>query len=481
VADSISVSGGAGGIGAQLDDMRTESGHLALIAGNLVDQATSGASIAMDPDLLASAILSPVTAASAEAKIGFATGQMLLYATEAGVTAVFLAGAVAAYEGVDRSLALLADAAANTTTFALGVMAVPLALAGGVVVLADVAAVYVGGYGAEAVDALGQGVQRTLENPWVLAVPSLAVGAVAANTAAAYDPEDAQALVDGTLAAQLDQLNELAGQNAWVVDLIAQGAPGLLTGLTLPLTAILGPLATSTVLTGITGVPWPPLSYEQAIQAIIGGGNRLGYLHDGPPIDRENLFEPPAIVGEPVVAPTSLASLFEGSTQIDAHDAIGDDTDSFARIRITEVPGDPPSFIVQIPSTQAWDPAAGSTPNDVTGDTHAMLGRQTALASAVDAAMREAGITADNPVMLEGFSLGGITAGQMAADPNLDYNITHVLTGGAPVANFAIPSSVQVLSIEFDEDPVARLDGNGNPDEAHWTTVRAPAIPIVPP
>jgi len=89
--------------------------------------------------------------------------------------------------------------------------------------------------------------------------------------------------------------------------------------------------------------------------------------------------------------------------------------------------------------------------------------------------MKKEGISSTDPVMLEGFSLGGITAGSMAADPNLHFNITHVVTAGAPIANFDIPHSVQVMSLEHNEDPVARLDGTANPDRSNWTTVHADA------
>ena len=478
---SFTVSGGAGGVGAQLDDMRTESAQLSAMAQQLVDQSLTAAGIALDADLLASAVLSPLTAVAAEQQIVLATGQMLLFATEAGVTAVFLAGAVDAYEAVDRSLALLADAAVNSATFVVGVMAVPLVGALALAVAADVALVYVAGYAGEAVEALGDGVEKTLATPWKLAVPGLLINSLVANTIDSYDSDDAQENVNGTLADQLAMLNELAGENAWAVDLIAQGAPGLLAGLTVPLMLRIGPAATNALLASLTGGPWPPTSYEEALEAIIAGGNKAGILNDGPLLTRDDLFVPPPVTGGEVVAPTSLSALFEGSAQIDDQDFIGDDKNSFARIRITEVPGTPPdpaSFIVQIPSTQEWNPVAGSTPNDVTGDTHAMLAQQTALSSAVDAAMQEAGITKENPVMLQGFSLGGITAGQMAADPSLNYTITHVVTGGAPIANFDIPSTVQVLSFEFDEDPVAKLDGNNNPDSANWSTVQAEA-PII--
>jgi hypothetical protein len=71
-----------------------------------------------------------------------------------------------------------------------------------------------------------------------------------------------------------------------------------------------------------------------------------------------------------------------------------------------------------------------------------------------------------------------ITAGQMAADPHLGFNVTHVVTCGAPIANFDIPPTTQVLSYEYNEDPVAKLDGNDNPGNANWTTVHANAPQI---
>lgn len=51
-----------------------------------------------------------------------------------------------------------------------------------------------------------------------------------------------------------------------------------------------------------------------------------------------------------------------------------------------------------------------------------------------------------------------------------DFKITHVVTAGSPVARMPIPSDVHVLSIEHREDPVPRLDSAENPDRANWST-----------
>ena len=476
MASGITVSGGAGGIGASLDDMRSQAKVLEAMTGALLDRARSTAQFAVDPDLLSSAVLSPVTAAAAEEKIVVATGKLVLFATEAGVSAVFLEGAVVAYESVDRALADLLTLGTNAVTFVVGSLVIPAAVVGGVLVIGDLAASYVAGYGGELADSIRDAAERVHKNPLLLLAPVGFAGVVAGS----FSVRDANAGANAILGAQLavlkslaadhaQQLNVLLGQNAGIVDFIARGLPGLLTGLVAPLYVVLGP-NTSTIMTALTGVPWPPLTYEQAVQALVGAGNKGGVLEDGLPIGESDLFAPP-IVGNPLPPPRSVADLMLGSSEIDIYDNIGTLKHQFARIRVITVAGDPPRYIVQIPSTQSWDPTAGATPNDLTSDTAAMMGRQTALASAVEAAMQKAGIKQTDPVMLEGFSLGGITAGAMAADPALHYNITHVVTAGAPISHFAIPSTVKVLSLEFNEDPVARLDGSANPDRSNWTTV----------
>ena len=478
MASGITVSGGAGGIGANLDDMRSQAKVLEVMTGALLDRARSTAQFAVAPDLLSSAVLSPVTAAVAEEKIVAATGKLVLFATEAGVSAVFLEGAVVAYESVDRALAELATLGTNAVTFVAGSLVIPAAFIGGVLVIGDVAASYVAGYGDELADSIREGAERVNKNPLLLLSPVGFAGVVAGS----FSVRDANAAANAILGAQLavlkslaadhaQQLNVFLGQNAGIVDFIARGLPGLLTGLIAPLYVVLGP-NTNAIMTVLTGVPWPPLTYEQAVQALVGAANRGGLLKDGQPIGQSDLFTPPPVTGNPVPPPHSVADLMLGSKELDNNDSIGSLANQYARIRVITVAGVPPRYIVQIPSTQSWDLTAGATPNDLTSDTAAMMARQTALASAVEAAMQKAGINRTDPVMLEGFSLGGITAGAMAADPALHYNITHVVTGGAPISHFAIPNNVKVLSLEFNEDPVARLAGSANPDWSNWTTVK---------
>lgn len=488
----ITVSGGAGGVGAKLDDMRLQAEQLATLSTELIGRSGAAAAKAVDGDLLESMVLSPVTGATAEGAIVLASGSLLLVATETGVSAVFLEGAVVAYETADQVIAAATVALHNGVAFVVGVLAVPVGLvvAAGAVVVGGTWMLAVAGANilGEGVESVVDGAQQTMEqlgdNPWLLLSPAGVAGLFTVNSISAYSPQD---VVDRTAATYADALaglqalapiagqaaNEWLGENAWIEDILTDGAPGLLTGLTFAGGLIPG---FNALMAGFTGQAWPPLTYEQAVAAIAGGGGRFGLFEDGTAsleLGPDGVPKPHAVDGTSV---RDLGDLMNGSSAIDA---IGND--DFSDIRIVESAGPPRSYIVQIPSTQVWDPGAGPVANDFTSDIVAMQGEQTALAAAVLEAMRAAGISPTDPVMLEGFSLGGITAGLIASDPSVPFNVTHVVTAGSPIARYDIPDDVQVMSLEFTEDPVARLEGRGNPDSANWTTVQAEAPRIIDP
>ena len=69
----ITVSGGAGGVAASYDDLRTLALLYELLGGELSEAARRDSLEAVDGDLLASAVLSPVTFAEAESEILAAT------------------------------------------------------------------------------------------------------------------------------------------------------------------------------------------------------------------------------------------------------------------------------------------------------------------------------------------------------------------------------------------------------------------------
>jgi len=82
-----------------------------------------------------------------------------------------------------------------------------------------------------------------------------------------------------------------------------------------------------------------------------------------------------------------------------------------------------------------------------------------------------AGIDPADPVMLVGFSQGGIMAGHLAANRQGDYNIQGILVVGSPIDHMQIPSGVNVVSIQHTFDPVPHLDGRPPVFHgSHWDT-----------
>lgn len=128
-------------------------------------------------------------------------------------------------------------------------------------------------------------------------------------------------------------------------------------------------------------------------------------------------------------------------------------------------------WIVQIPSTQSFDPRAGLAPNDITAGLIASSGGQPTLARAALDAMTLAGIRPGEPVLISGFSLGGIVATELARlSARSGHSVTHVVTSGAPTGRARVPEGVRVLSFEHALDLVPRLDGRRNPI-GRWVTV----------
>ena len=145
------------------------------------------------------------------------------------------------------------------------------------------------------------------------------------------------------------------------------------------------------------------------------------------------------------------------------------------QVRIEEVrsPDGTTRYIVYVPATTDWSPEPGENTTDLTTNVQGMAGNDTVMREMVRQAIADAGIGPDDEVMLVGYSQGGITAGSLAADPAFlaEVNVTALVTVGAPVSDFPIDESVDVLSIELEQDLVPDLDGNENPARDSWSTI----------
>ncbi|WP_084079432.1 hypothetical protein [Demequina sp. NBRC 110057] len=118
---------------------------------------------------------------------------------------------------------------------------------------------------------------------------------------------------------------------------------------------------------------------------------------------------------------------------------------------------------VQLPSTQDWGTDSGAI-NDLGADVlHALVpGANTQIERAAFDAMRRAGVFDSNaPIMLTGWSQGGMTAGEVAIDDRLAGREISVVTAGSPVDCFRnefAERGIQVTSFT-QVDGVSGLEG----------------------
>jgi hypothetical protein len=320
------------------------------------------------------------------------------------------------------------------------------------------------------------------------------------------------------------------------------GASARLTGF------LLGPLALLAGLVGLVAPRWRARPYLAVftlagiLRKAVNLGHRRGWLHDGehartlsyddyleetfPHIrdflrwwrdpDAPHDYEPsPALVdvpssllglhlrpypdplGYPGLAAgalrrrqiTGLRELFVSQREID--DLCDPDLDDRADVALIRVAQRRDAhglrhWIVQFPSTKSWHPRAGVAPNDLTADLVVGAEGEPTVTRAGLAAMRAAGIREGEPVMLAGFSLGGMVAAQVAVRAAAEgFTVSHLVTGGTPLGRVPIPRGVHVLGLEHVLDIVPRIEGRENPvrwsvsGTGEFVTVTAgPPLPV---
>ncbi|SFR85015.1 hypothetical protein SAMN05428970_3099 [Agromyces sp. CF514] len=162
-------------------------------------------------------------------------------------------------------------------------------------------------------------------------------------------------------------------------------------------------------------------------------------------------------------------------------------------VDIVRMEGEPARYIVTLPSTQDWQVAGVFFGQDMNGDgavndldTNIVLRLfpdvRTQYERAVLDAMTKAGIGPDDPVLLVGFSQGGILAGHLAANRSDAFNFEGVVAYGAPIDDMAIPSKTTVVSMQHEGDIVHQLDLTGPPRATDtWTTYSRDVPPGVNP
>jgi hypothetical protein len=420
------VRGGAGGVGARLQDLRSQAGLLDDAGDDVRGWCGSVATLAVHPDVTAAALLCPVEVAQVAGAVAGATigvNGLLVVSTGLEASAVVLRASATTYECVDATQRTILETLQSLAGFALGAALPGLLIGSGVLVV-------------------GGGLA-------LLATP--ATWPVLAHALRDADPASLEA---GLLAS-------LYG-NPWLLEGLTAIAPGLVQGTTWSVGSLLGgPLGGLMLPFVLSGGKWPTASYEDAVGGLVNAGGLFGMLQD-----TGGVGVSPAEAADCPRAPTSVEEIFQQQS------ILGGDAGEVQIVQVVDGDGTP-SYIVQIPGTQEWGPQRGSNPVDLTTNLRLMAGDSTLMQQQVAEAMRRAGIKPGDPVMLTGHSQGGITAAALASDPAFrdEFAVRTVVTGGSPIARFDIPADVSVLALEHGQDAVPMLDGRKNPDRTNWVTI----------
>lgn len=184
---------------------------------------------------------------------------------------------------------------------------------------------------------------------------------------------------------------------------------------------------------------------------------------------------------------TDYGDLFEEVGRQDVRG--GEDATVIRVVAITDADGNIVAYRVQLPSTQNWSP--GNTDgalNDLSADAMLALfpGLRTQYERAVwDALELSGALDGDAPIMLTGWSLGGMMAGDLASDPRISDRVQAVVTAGSAIDKHAdaIDPSVRVTQVNNRWDPVHTLELVGyNPltdvPGDNWQTYRPTDIRI---
>ncbi|WP_392543551.1 hypothetical protein [Oryzobacter telluris] len=431
MGDGLDVSGGAGGMAADLADLRSQAGAMRGAGDDLLERVGRVSGGAVDGDVLTAALVCPDLVPGVEAAVLWAaTGPNGLTVRGGAllVSGTLIDASVTTYEFVDDTAKKTFDALQAATGFAAGVVLPGAVVLGGVGLLA-----------------------LSVQNP------ALAIAL-------------AREVQSGELT---DDVMQTIYDNPWLMEALTRGAPGLVQGTGFTLSTLLGPGGLA-LLSGLTGGRWPSLDYETSIAGLIALGNLGGAFVDDGSFTIDGDPSSTVTLGDGWSLDHAVQDVFTQQGLMDDGQSTEESAES-GQLRVIKVPQADGSFayVVQVPGTEDWSPTRTGNPVDLTSNVTLMTGGDSVWRQTVIDAIREQ-VPPGSPVMLTGHSQGGITAASIASDPAVvrELNIQSVVTGGSPIGRFDIDPSVSVLSVEHEQDPVPMLDGTSNPDAPNWTTVR---------
>lgn len=163
--------------------------------------------------------------------------------------------------------------------------------------------------------------------------------------------------------------------------------------------------------------------------------------------------------------PGSLADLVHHLSQVN------DLPDGAVEVQTVTLPDGTVQHIVYLPGTDDMNPLSHDEQvRDMQGNTELVAGQPTAYGAGVLDALHQAGVQPGEPIMLVGHSQGGMQAMALGATQT-PYDVTQIVTAGAPVAGVDLPPQVSAISLEHDGDVIPLTDGGDNPDAANHVTI----------
>lgn len=127
------------------------------------------------------------------------------------------------------------------------------------------------------------------------------------------------------------------------------------------------------------------------------------------------------------------------------------------QIRIERYGLEHPVYYVYLGGTMDAGLSANGEPWDMTSNVEAMAARDAGSQRAAIEAMRQAGIEAEDEVIIVGHSQGGLVAARIAESEQ--FRVSSLVTVGAPIHKVEVPATTQVLAIEHREDVIPMLSG----------------------
>ena len=119
--------------------------------------------------------------------------------------------------------------------------------------------------------------------------------------------------------------------------------------------------------------------------------------------------------------------------------------------------GRPDRFEVYLGGTADFSPRSGKEPWDLTSNISALSGEPSGAYRAVVDALDQAGVGAQSPLVVTGYSQGGLVAAQLAASGH--YDVRGLYTLGAPSGQVDVPRDVLWVAVEHTDDVVPALGG----------------------